>query len=70
MMNHIDNIIAYEQGELTTRETVELFSELVKSGEAWRLQGHYGRTAKAFIDANILHPSGEINQTQLNELDI
>lgn len=50
-MNQIDKIIAYEQGDLDDEGTIELFQELVNSGLAWELQGHYGRTAKALIDA-------------------
>lgn len=43
-------IIAYESGELGEDETIELFQHLIDSGLAWSLQGHYGRTAKEFID--------------------
>jgi hypothetical protein len=53
-MNQIDKIIAYEQGELTEEETIQLFEELVESGLAWSLQGHYGRTAKSLIDAGLI----------------
>jgi hypothetical protein len=56
----IDLIIRYEQGETTDRETLQLFSELVRTGRAWTLQGHYGRTASALIDAGYLSPDGTI----------
>jgi hypothetical protein len=39
---------------------LELFSELIKTGQAWRLQGHYGRTARAIIDAGYISKDGEI----------
>ena len=54
-MDHIDKIIAYEQGELSRDETIEFFQELVDSGLVWTLQGHYGRTAQHLIDAGYIH---------------
>jgi len=47
---NIDEIIKYEAGELNDEQTLCLFSNLIRSGMAWKLQGHYGRTAKALID--------------------
>lgn len=47
----IDKIIAYEQGELSYEDTIDLFQDLVYTGLAWELQGSYGRTAQALIDA-------------------
>lgn len=43
-------IIDYENGSATEDETIELFQELVDTGMAWKLQGHYGRTAAAMIE--------------------
>ena len=49
----IDQIIAYENGELSDDEIVELFQSLIDSGAAWTLQGSYGRAAAALIDAGL-----------------
>jgi hypothetical protein len=44
-------IMAYEAGELDADGERRLFQSLVDSGLAWKLQGHYGRTAAAMIKA-------------------
>lgn len=49
----VDDIIAYESGELDEDATIAMFQKLIDSGMAWKLQGHYGRTAKALIDAGL-----------------
>tara|TARA_R100000951_G_scaffold101420_1_gene92957 strand:- start:32176 stop:32370 length:195 start_codon:yes stop_codon:yes gene_type:complete len=59
-MDQIDKIIAYEQGELSEVNSVILFAELIKTGQAWSLQGHYGRTAKHLIDNEVISKEGEI----------
>ena len=51
MTDLTDKIIAYECDELDDEQTIELFQELIDNGMAWKLQGSYGRTAKALIDA-------------------
>ena len=48
------DIIAYENGELSEDETIKLFQHLVNTGLAWQLQGHYGRTAVAMLDAGLI----------------
>lgn len=53
-MDQLGKIMAYEQGDLSEDETVELFQALVDSGLAWKLQGHYGRTAMALIEAGLV----------------
>ena len=45
-MDTVDFVIAYESGDLTDEEIIAGFQELIDTGLAWRLQGHYGRTAK------------------------
>jgi hypothetical protein len=50
----VSNIIAFESGELEENEIIELFQHLVNTGLAWSLQGSYGRTASALIDAGLV----------------
>jgi hypothetical protein len=57
----VDNIIAYEQGELNDQEIVYLFADLVKSGMAWSLQGSYGRTANALIKEGWIDREGNVS---------
>jgi len=47
-------IIEYESGMLSDEDTIKLFQHLVDTGQAWRLQGHYGRTARALIDGGYI----------------
>ncbi len=47
----VDWIIAYEAGELDHDEIVAGFQNLIDTGVAWQLQGSYGRTAMALIEA-------------------
>jgi len=53
-MNNINQILAYENGELNESEVIDLFQSLVSTGLAWSLQGSYGRTAKALIEAGLV----------------
>jgi hypothetical protein len=46
----IDWIIDYESGEMNPEDTLILFQHLVDTGQAWTLQGNYGRSAAAFIN--------------------
>lgn len=55
-----DKLMSYEMGELTDNETLELFSELVKKNLAFKLQGHYGRTAMNLIKMGYLDKDGNI----------
>ena len=48
-------IMDYEGGEIGESEMIEGFQHLIDSGTVWNLQGHYGRTAAALIDAGYCH---------------
>lgn len=56
-MDFIDRIMAYESGTLSEGEIIELFQELIDTGQAWTLQGSYGRNAAALIEAGICAPN-------------
>jgi hypothetical protein len=64
----IDQVIAYEEGMLSEVDEIKLFSELVKTGAAWSLQGFYGRNAMNLINHGILDRSGNI-LVDLNEIE-
>lgn len=52
--NRVEYIIEYEEGTLGAAESVELFQHLVDTELAWKLQGHYGRTAEALIERGLV----------------
>ena len=56
----VEMIMAYESGELKAEDTLKLFAELVRTGEAFTLQGHYGRVAQGLIDEGYLDKNGNI----------
>ena len=53
-MKMIDMLMAYEDGELDSEQTVELFQNLIDSGLIFNLQGHYMRAAKELVDAGLI----------------
>jgi hypothetical protein len=50
-----EDLMRYEEGEMTEEEVIALFQRLIDSGLAWSLQGSYGRQAAAFIEAGVCH---------------
>jgi len=50
----------FEGGNLSVAQADELFSYLVKTGQAWTLQGFYGRQAQTLIHIGILDTKGNI----------
>ena len=67
-MSLVDNIMAFESGELSDHAMVEMFAGMIKDGTCWSLQGSYGRTATGLIDAGLISRAGEINHEKLDEI--
>lgn len=63
----VTKIIDYETGGMAAEEIVEFFGELIKSGLAWQLQGHYGRMATQLIETGYLDKDGKILKEVGNE---
>jgi hypothetical protein len=54
-------IMDYESGELKAEDTLVLFGELIRTGQAWQLQGSiYGRPARQLIDNGYISEQGKI----------
>jgi hypothetical protein len=59
----VARMLSYQTGQLGTRETLELFAALIRSGQAWEFQGAvYGRPATDLIERGLITPEGEITQ--------
>ncbi len=50
-----DQIVAYEEGLLDFEEICMLFQSLINSGQAWKLQGSYGRMAVRLIADGLVY---------------
>ena len=57
----LSNFIAYEQGALDFGATLDFFAELIKTGQCWELQGHYGRMAASLIREGLISEQGNVN---------
>jgi len=70
MIGMTDILEYYEQGYLDTRETLELFAELIRTGLVRNLEDPYPRTAHHLIDAGYISPKGKItNKARAMVLD-
>lgn len=47
-------IMAHESDDLSEDEAIAGFQALLDSGLVWQLQGSYGRTAAALIEAGLI----------------
>jgi hypothetical protein len=45
----------HEEGEMSDQETIDFFQHLINTGDAWKLQGHYGCRAEQLINDGHCH---------------
>ena len=50
-----------EGEDATVEQQAEAWAYLIKSGQAWKLQGFFGRTATQLIENEIISAEGVIN---------
>lgn len=50
----LDDMMDYESGKLDEKGTKRLFQNLVNSGQAWHLQGMYGRAANDMLESGFI----------------
>lgn len=60
MTDLVGDIIAFETGTLGDEGILKLFGRLIESGQAWTLQGSYGRAAASLIDSGFISRDGEV----------
>ena len=50
----VDQLIAYEEGQIPEDQEVAFFEHLVETGTCWQLPGHYQRVAATLIEAGLI----------------
>jgi hypothetical protein len=50
----VDQLIAYEEGQITEDQEVAFFERLVETGACWELSGHYQRVAATLMEAGLI----------------
>lgn len=53
-MGNVDDIIEWEGEGMTSKQEAKFFQRLVDTGQAWRLQGAYGRRAMELIRDGVI----------------
>ena len=63
-MQLVDKLIAYEEGQITQdEEIIELFQHLIDTGTCWHLEGHYHRVAATLIEAGLIKPPKQAEES-------
>lgn len=53
MRDIVDDIIAMEDGTATEEQTILAMQQMINSGQAWKMQGSYGRAAMSMIESGV-----------------
>ena len=53
-MGLVEQLIAYEEGQVSEEEEIALFQHLIDTGMCWQLEGHYHRVAATLIEAGLI----------------
>ena len=56
-MQLVDQLIAYEEGQITEDEEIALFQHLIDTGTCWQLEGYYHRMGATLIEAGLIKPA-------------
>lgn len=59
--NLVNYIMDFEGGNMSVASYLSLFSYLIKTKQAYSLQGNYGRTAESLIRRGLINRDGTIN---------
>lgn len=59
ILKRMDDIIAWENGELSEERTISLFQYLLDEGHCWRLQGFYGSFALQLMQEGLIFERDE-----------
>jgi hypothetical protein len=60
----VDQLIAYEEGQITEDQEIAFFEHLIETGTCWQLPGHYQRVAATLIEAGLIKQP-ELAETSL-----
>ncbi|HEY5989232.1 MAG TPA: hypothetical protein VIV12_23060 [Streptosporangiaceae bacterium] len=55
----VSRISAFEQGELSDDDTLDLFADLIRTGAIWRMQAAYRHCAADLIEQGLVSGDGE-----------
>ena len=67
-MQLVDQLIAYEEGQMSQDEEIALFQHLIDTGTCWHLGGHYHRVAATLIEAGLIRPPQKQQQATATNL--